>query len=98
MRRALDLGALLTDRHPKAPHAHLVFLGVRPDRQGRGLGSAILKRTLADVDAQRLGAYLETAAESNVRLYQRFGFEVSATLRCPPDGPTFWTMWRPARD
>lgn len=95
--RALELGALLTAQHPPMPHAHLVFLGVRPDRQGQGLGSAILKRTLAEVDAQHLPAYLETATDANVRLYQRYGFDVSAELRCPPDGPVFWTMLRPAR-
>lgn len=97
LNRALELGATLTAHHPSVPHAHLVFLGVRPDRQGQGLGSTILKRTLADVDAQHLPAYLETATEANVRLYQRYGFEVSAELRCPPDGPVFWTMLRPPR-
>ncbi len=97
LNRALELGAILTAHHPSEPHAHLVFLGVRPDRQGQGLGSAILKRTLADVDQAHLPAYLETATEANVRLYQRYGFDVSAELRCPPDGPAFWTMLRPAR-
>jgi ribosomal protein S18 acetylase RimI-like enzyme len=97
LRRALDLGAVLTAHHPSEPHAHLVFLGVRPERQGQGLGSVILKRTLADVDAARLPAYLETATEANVRLYERHGFEVRAELRCAPNGPRFWTMLRPAR-
>lgn len=95
--RALELGATLAAQHPAGPHAHLVFLGVRPTHQGQGLGSAILKRTLTEVDAQHLPAYLETATESNVRLYQRYGFEVSAELRCPPDGPVFWTMLRAPR-
>lgn len=97
MRRALDLAAQLAGRHPSAPFAHLVFLGVRADRQGRGLGSAMLKRTLAEVDAQHWPAYLETATEANVRLYERHGFEVEAELRCGRDGPMFWTMARAAR-
>jgi len=97
MKRALDLAAQLAGRHPNAPFAHLVFLGVRADKQGRGLGSALLKRTLADVDAQHWPAYLETATPANVRLYERFGFEVEAELRCGRDGPQFWTMQRPAR-
>lgn len=97
MRRALDLGEMLTAHHPKAPHAHLVFLGVRTSRQGQGLGSVMLKTTLAGVDAQRIGAYLETATEANVRLYQRHGFDVAAELACPGGGPPFWTMWRAPR-
>lgn len=97
MGRALELAALLAGRHPKAPFAHLVFLGVRADKQGRGLGSALLKRTLSDVDAHHWPAYLETATPENVRLYERFGFEVEAELRCGRDGPQFWTMVRAAR-
>jgi hypothetical protein len=29
-----------------------------------------------------------------VRLYQRFGFEVTAEFRVGKDGPLNWAMWR----
>ncbi|HVY87119.1 MAG TPA: GNAT family N-acetyltransferase, partial [Caulobacterales bacterium] len=58
MDRALALGAELVARHPKVPHAHLVFLGVVPDAQGQGVGSAMLKEMLRGVDDARQVAYL----------------------------------------
>ncbi|MBI1252565.1 MAG: GNAT family N-acetyltransferase [Alphaproteobacteria bacterium] len=95
MRRAFEVGDALAARHPAEAHAHLVFLGVAPTAQGRGVGSAILKETLADVDAQSLPAYLETTTERNAALYQRHGFETTDIFDLP--GVRFWTMLRPAR-
>ena len=59
------------------------------------MGSALLKHTLAPVDAQGVAAYLETTTERNVALYRRHGFEVTDRFDLP--GVTFWTMTRPAR-
>lgn len=95
MKRATDLGKRLADHHPREPHAHLVFLGVHSAAQGRGIGSAILKTTLAPVDQQGVAAYLEASVPRNVALYQRHGFEVTGEFDLP--GLHFWTMTRPAR-
>lgn len=95
MSRGFDLGKRLAGLHPKAPHAHLVFLGVAPAAQGRGVGSAILKATLAPLDAQGVTAYLEASTQRNVALYQRHGFEVSGELDLP--NLHFWTMTRAPR-
>jgi GNAT superfamily N-acetyltransferase len=46
--------------HPKEPHWHLAFIGVDPVHQGKGIGAAMLRHTLAQVDEQHLHAYLET--------------------------------------
>lgn len=81
--RGLDLGERLDRLHPAAPHAHLVFLGVSRAAQGRGIGSAILKETLAPLDASGTVAFLEATTERNVALYQRHGFEVTAELKLP---------------
>jgi ribosomal protein S18 acetylase RimI-like enzyme len=93
--RGLGLAEDLSKHHPHEPHAHLVFLGVSSAAQGKGVGSALLKTTLAPVDAQHLPAYLETSTPRNVRLYQRHGFEVTGELDKP--GLHMWTMTRPAR-
>jgi ribosomal protein S18 acetylase RimI-like enzyme len=69
------------DAHPEAPHWHLAFVGVDPAHQGRGLGSALLRHTLARVDAERLHAYLESSNPANVPLYRRHGFEVIREIR-----------------
>ncbi len=95
MRRALRLGQELASHHPKAPHAHLTFLGVATSAQGQGVGSAILKETLAPVDAAHQIAFLETSTERNVALYQRHGFEVTGETKLP--GLHMWSMTRPAR-
>lgn len=81
--RGLALGEKLDALHPRAPHAHLVFLGVAPSAQGQGIGSAMLKATLAPLDAAGVTAILEATTERNVALYRRHGFEVSANLELP---------------
>lgn len=97
MGRAFALGEELARHHPPMPHAHLVFLGVRTNAQGRGVGSAILKRTLAEVDQQGVAAYLEATMPRNVALYLRHGFEVTHEFDVAGAGPHVWTMTRPAR-
>lgn len=91
--RGLALGEKLDALHPRAPHAHLVFLGVAPFAQGQGIGSAMLKATLAPLDAAGVTAILEATTERNVALYRRHGFEVSANLELP--SLHVWVMTRP---
>lgn len=93
--RGLDLAARLEKQHPHVPHAHLVYLGVAPDAQGRGVGSVMLKQKLAEVDAAHLPAFLECSSERNRALYARHGFEVTGELDLP--GLHFWSMTRSAR-
>src|SRR5712671_2351658 len=57
-------------------HWHLGPIGIHPDLQGQGVGSALLSAFLKTVDQQRSSAYLETDADRNVVLYQTFGFSV----------------------
>jgi ribosomal protein S18 acetylase RimI-like enzyme len=83
----------LAEFHPREPHAHLVFLGVSPAAQGRGVGSAILKQTLAPLDGAGVCGYLEATTPRNVGLYARHGFEVTGEFDLP--GLHMWTMTRP---
>ncbi len=82
--------------HPKTPHWYLSMLGVDPARQGRGLGSALLKHTLSRVDDEHAVAYLESSNMKNVPLYERHGFEVMGVIQ-PGDFPPLVPMLRPAR-
>lgn len=95
MRRGFALAEKLSRYHPHEPHAHLAFLGVAPAGQGQGVGSAILKSTLAPLDAARITAYLETTTPRNVALYQRHGFDVTGELALP--SLVMWTMARAPR-
>lgn len=95
MKRGLDLGERLAHMHPKAPHAHLAFLGVAPQAQGRGVGSAMLKAALAPLDASGVTAFLECSTERNAALYARHGFEEVGRIALP--GLTMWAMVRSPR-
>jgi len=92
MRRGFALADQLETYHPKVPHAHLVFLGVATNAQGRGVGSELLKHTLAPLDAAGTVAYLECSTERNAALYQRHGFEVTGEFDRP--NLHMWTMAR----
>ena len=74
--KALRLTSVWAAHDPRRPHWHLGPVGVRPDRQGRGIGHAVLADFLDTVDDQGLPAYLETDVDRNVPLYQKFGFKV----------------------
>ncbi|WP_144906956.1 GNAT family N-acetyltransferase [Novosphingobium taihuense] len=74
---------------------YLRMAGVRPDRQGRGLGGLAIRAGLSEADAAALPAVLETATESNVGLYRALGFEVIRDWHVARNGPRFWTMTRP---
>jgi ribosomal protein S18 acetylase RimI-like enzyme len=80
-------------RHPTEPHWYLDFLGVEPAEQGRGHGSSLLTQGLRRCDEADQPAYLWTAKQRNVALYERHGFVVSWTHRIT-DGPLTWGMWR----
>jgi ribosomal protein S18 acetylase RimI-like enzyme len=88
--------ALQGSLHPEEPHWYLPWIGVIPEAQGRGVGSALLARGLARADAGRLPAYLEATSRRNAALYVRHGFEVLAIVEAPAY-PKIILMWRPAR-
>ena len=81
---------------PKEPHWHFGPFAVLPERQGQGIGSQLLTRFCEHVDHLEAAAYLETDKPENVRLYQRFGFVVTA--EAPVLGVPNWFMWRSPRD
>ncbi|MCI2266032.1 GNAT family N-acetyltransferase [Sediminivirga luteola] len=90
----LQSGAAVTDQAGGDDRAAwtLETVGVRPAGQGRGLGGALVAFGLAKAHA-RGAAYvrLETSDERNVRLYRRYGFEVTGRAD-RPGGPRVWRM------
>ncbi|MBW3576926.1 MAG: GNAT family N-acetyltransferase [Actinobacteria bacterium] len=89
----LELFEVLNEHHPHEGHYYLPVVGTRPEHQGRGIGSALLRPVLERCDAVGLPAYLEATSPRNIRLYERNGFEVTREL-IVPDGPTLWAMRR----
>lgn len=85
------------ENHPSEPHYYLAFIGVAPNRQRQGLGTALLEETLARVDRAGAPAYLENSNPRNLPLYQRLGFRVIKEVRARPEAPPLFAMWRPGK-
>jgi GNAT superfamily N-acetyltransferase len=82
-------------RHPrKPPHWYLAFMGVAPEWQGKGLGTALMRPALEAMDAAGTPAYLESSTPRSRALYQRNGFRVTDEFNLPSGGPPLWQMWR----
>jgi len=98
-RKAPDVAQLLAAyerARPTTPHFYLGTLGTDPDRQGRGVGSALLTVVLDRLDDEGLPAYLESSKQRNLAFYARYGFEVTGSIAVRR-GPTLWLMWREPR-
>lgn len=93
VRRSFDGLREIEARHPSGPHWYLAVLGTRPDRQGQGYGSRLLRPVLDECDRLVIPAYLETGTERNVAFYTRHGFRVTERIGLP-GGPPMWLMWR----
>ena len=81
-------------RHAPSPHFYLSALGVEPDRQGEGVGTALVRPVLDRCDRDRTVAYLETAVARNVLLYERLGFDVVEEIDLPGTDIHGWLMLR----
>jgi len=95
--RAFD--AALEARHPVGmAHHHLALLAVRPDQQGRGTGTALLRFHHQLLDHDGLPAYLEASDLRTRRLYLRHGYadHVGQPIRLP-GGPVMYPMVREPR-
>ena len=94
LRRASTLQKFFERNHLQEPHYYVRTLGVARRYQGRGVGTALLRRTLDRCDEEGMPAYLEASTQRSAALYERLGFVHLGELRVP-DGPPFWPMRRP---
>ncbi|MFI5854323.1 GNAT family N-acetyltransferase [Streptomyces parvulus] len=106
VRRAVDpdnerveLIARLTEGiHPTGrAHEYLWMIGVAPERQGQGLGTALMAPVLERCDSEGTPAYLEASSARGRVLYERLGFRFTGEALQLPDGPLMWPMWREPR-
>jgi ribosomal protein S18 acetylase RimI-like enzyme len=89
-------GLATTREHvPPARYSYLNVLGVAPELQRRGLGTAVIGPGIARAAAAGLPAHLDTTNQENVAWYEGFGFEVTAAYRMGDTGPRAWAMTRP---
>ncbi|MER5469719.1 GNAT family N-acetyltransferase [Streptomyces sp. NPDC002685] len=92
------IGRLTADIHPEGrAHAYLWMIAVEPERQGEGLGRALIESVLDRCDREGLAAYLEASNARSRALYERLGFVLTGRPLDLPDGPRMWPMWRDPR-
>jgi GNAT superfamily N-acetyltransferase len=92
--RILRALAATESNHPVEPHYYLPVVGVEPEWQGRGLGTALMRPVLERCDDEKLPAYLEASSPLNRALYERHGFHVTEQFAVGPGSPPAWRMWR----
>ena len=100
LREVADAVATLEEhrhRHVPSPHFYLSALGVDPDRQREGIGTALVQPVLEASDRGGAPAYLETAVARNVLLYERLGFDVVEEIDLPGTDIHGWLMVRAPR-
>src|ERR687894_2218081 len=91
--RALRGLSYQESKYPERPHYHLVFIGVEPQRQGRGIGSQLMRPVLRRFDREGVPVYLEASTPRSRALYLRHGFEDLDVMRFPGGGPPVWRVW-----
>jgi ribosomal protein S18 acetylase RimI-like enzyme len=84
-------------QHPDdPPHYYLSLWGTHRDSAGRGLGAELIEQCLAQIDAERMPAYLESTNPVNVSRYEALGFAATGEFSAP-HGPVVTSMWREPR-
>ena len=86
----------LEDRPTGYAHHDLAILAVRPDRQGHGTGSALLRAHHAALDRDSIPAYLEASDLRTRRLYLAHGYADTGGPLFLPEA-VMYLMLRPPR-
>ncbi len=73
---------------------YLYNLSIRKSAQGKGIASKLMRPMLQFCDDERMVVYLETNKESNVGLYQHYGFELMKEEQIPKSTVTHYAMVR----
>jgi GNAT superfamily N-acetyltransferase len=93
--RIEQIAQLTAQVHPSGTaHEYLWMIAVSPERQGEGLGTALIQHVLDRCDREHLPAYLEASSARSRTLYERLGFTFMDRTLDLPDGPPMWPMWR----
>ena len=88
----------LDRHHPVGTfHHHLAILAVRPDRQGQGIGTALLHAHHSVLEDQGIPAYLEASDERTRRIYLDHGYADRDRPIELADGVRMYPMWREPR-
>jgi ribosomal protein S18 acetylase RimI-like enzyme len=82
------------EHEPREPLLYLSHIGVAPERQGEGIGTALMRDGLAPGHHDDVPTWLETSRPNNVTYYEGFGFRTVVDEDAPDGGPHIWFMRR----
>ena len=77
-------------------HIYLQVVGVAREFQGCGIGGGLLRALIAESERTGRPIYLETETESNVAMYEKFGFELIKRVALSVVDLPVWEMARAA--
>jgi ribosomal protein S18 acetylase RimI-like enzyme len=90
----MDHSEEMRQRHIRPPFWYLQLLGVDPRRHGKGHGALLLRSMLSRLDRENIPSCLDTENESNVAMYEHFGFRVVESSTIPRSNSPIWLMAR----
>lgn len=97
----LGYAGLAAVGRPGSFESELHTIGVDPQAQGRGIGTALLQAVLVRADELDAPVFLEVRTDNDpaIRLYARYGFTQLGLRKryYRPSGADAYTMRRPAR-
>ena len=92
--KVLKREKLIKQNQPKEPFYYLWFIGVAPDAQGKGIGSALIEEVFQKYNEETRPFYLETSVVKNLSWYEKYGFKLFKELDL---GHKLYLMLRPKR-
>jgi GNAT superfamily N-acetyltransferase len=95
--RFQELDEVLHAQVPAEKHWHLLFLAVRRDLWGNGLGTTLMSHGHQEIDRQGRPVYLEATSPRSAALYRRHGYADMDPFVVKVSTVPFYRMWRPAR-
>jgi ribosomal protein S18 acetylase RimI-like enzyme len=84
----------LHKKHAPYPHYYLFFIGVDPAYQKKRVASRLITPMLSWLDMQKIPCYLTTQNETNIGLYEHYGFQVIEQMVLPDSGIVHTAMQR----
>jgi GNAT superfamily N-acetyltransferase len=96
LRRISVYGEIVHGAMPSTRHWYLSVLATHPEAAGHRFGHATMEAGLRAAAADGAPAYLETANPSNVPVYRRAGWDLTAEVHLP--GLPIWIMEHPPTD
>jgi GNAT superfamily N-acetyltransferase len=92
------LDRIMDEHHPTEPHHYVALVGVRKERRGNGIATAMLRRHHRVLDRDGVPAYLEAVSPETAGLYATLGYRaLGEPYTLDEGGPYLYPMWRPSQ-